>query len=115
MLLAFCFSTMQISRVACDESFTKFWEKGTYICAQCAHPLYHSSAKFDGPCAWPSFRTELNEQSLFLNPVAEYNNYKCAVIELYCSQCKLFMGYVPHFPSQLVALFGPVSCNSLTP
>ena len=30
-------------------------EKGTYVCAACYLPLFHSEARFDSGTAWPSF------------------------------------------------------------
>jgi peptide-methionine (R)-S-oxide reductase len=84
----------EISRVVCQESFTAFWKPGHYHCSRCEHVLYHSSSKFDGPCAWPSFRSEADSaSSLFLNHVTEYNNYTCTVYEIYCGNCKLFLGH----------------------
>ncbi len=61
----------QLSRVACDESFTKFWKEGKYVCAQCQRDLYPSSTKFDGPCAWPSFRAPGSDLGLRLLDVVQ--------------------------------------------
>eukprot|EP00042_Codosiga_hollandica_P044031 m.426909 g.426909 ORF g.426909 m.426909 type:complete len:161 (+) comp56694_c0_seq2:182-664(+) len=83
----------QLSFVACKENYRQFWEPGQYVCARCRHALYESSAKFDGPCAWPSFRAEAGLAALHLNHVDSYNNYTCQVFEIYCGSCRLFLGH----------------------
>lgn len=74
------------------EAFLNHWAKGTYLCARCREPLYSSSAKWQGPCAWPSFRAAL-DGALQTRPVEHYNNYTCAVAEVFCSSCRLFLGH----------------------
>ena len=46
-----------------------------------------------GPCAWPSFRCAASEDALFMRPVVGYGSYRCAVAELYCAKCHLFVGH----------------------
>ena len=71
------------------------WRDGTYHCARCNHPLYESSAKWRGPCPWPSFRKAAvpEDKSVSTNQVLGYNNYTCRVFELYCKKCDLFLGH----------------------
>ena len=66
-----------------------------YACARCAHILYASGDKFVGPCLWPSFRSGARTGSLHTRrvPTGAYNQYTCAVEELYCGACRLFLGH----------------------
>mmetsp|Transcript_87907 Transcript_87907/g.246927 ORF Transcript_87907/g.246927 Transcript_87907/m.246927 type:complete len:157 (+) Transcript_87907:151-621(+) len=76
------------------EAFLDNWAAGTYVCARCAWPLYASAAKWRGPCAWPSFREPLaGTESVRARPVEGYNQYTCAVAEVYCGACGLFIGH----------------------
>lgn len=74
------------------EAFLAHWAEGTYGCARCARPLYASGSKWAGPCAWPSFRKEL-DKAIDELPVEGYNNYTCLVREVYCGGCQLFIGH----------------------
>lgn len=69
-----------------------FWQSGRYACARCQRLLYTSTAKFAGPCIWPSFRTGASPGALTERHVTDYNNYTCATCELYCGGCGLFVG-----------------------
>ncbi|CAK9105053.1 Probable methionine-R-sulfoxide reductase B [Durusdinium trenchii] len=75
------------------EAFLDHWAQGVYCCARCQQELYHSSAKWRGPCAWPSFRRATAEEALLMRPVVGYGSYRCAVAELYCRSCRLFLGH----------------------
>ena len=77
------------------ESFLHHWERGTYVCSRCRRPLYSSSAKWKGPCVWPSFRTPISSEATHNVEVAPYNNYVVTVREVYCGdpQCRLFIGH----------------------
>mmetsp|Transcript_6949 Transcript_6949/g.20434 ORF Transcript_6949/g.20434 Transcript_6949/m.20434 type:complete len:225 (+) Transcript_6949:165-839(+) len=74
------------------ERYLDHWESGTYLCARCRRRLYKSSDKWSGPCAWPSWRRCLPGAVRKL-PVVGYGSYRCAVHELYCDRCELFLGH----------------------
>mmetsp|Transcript_61062 Transcript_61062/g.122372 ORF Transcript_61062/g.122372 Transcript_61062/m.122372 type:complete len:125 (-) Transcript_61062:329-703(-) len=74
------------------EAFLDHWVGGSYACARCARPLYDSASKWHGPCAWPSFRAPLRD-AIAARPVVGYNRYTCAVAEVYCGSCYLFIGH----------------------
>ena len=105
--------------VTWGERFKYHWEAGNYCCSRCNNPLYSSRDKWDGPCVWPSFRTEIlydnttsdydtsatvtisrdrrnhcnNKLSISTSIIYPYNNYKVEVREVYCGQCDLFIGH----------------------
>ena len=68
--------------------------KAQLLCNEnrCGRELYHSQSKWKGPCAWPSFRCAASEDALLMRPVVGYGSYRCAVAELYCAKCHLFVG-----------------------
>ena len=89
--------------VTWGEQFTAFFEPGMYRCARCGNGLYASQDKWKGPCVWPSFRRAMSdaakgggleeEAAAAFVDVANYNNYKCRVSEVYCANCDLFIGH----------------------
>ena len=89
----------EISAVVSDEMFLDHWEIGTYHCARCSRLLYRSRDKWNGPCAWPSWRQPASEDALSLHDVHHeewvggYNGYQCPVFEVYCKGCDLFLGH----------------------
>ncbi|GBG32916.1 Methionine-R-sulfoxide reductase B1 [Hondaea fermentalgiana] len=82
-----------VSDVVSHEGFRDFWASGTYTCARCDAALYSSKDKFRGPCVWPSFRREAHGDALIRVKVDGYNGYTCAVFEVYCAGCELFLGH----------------------
>eukprot|EP00941_MAST-03F_sp_MAST-3F-sp1_P005472 g5472.t1 len=76
------------------EHLLEHWStNGAYGCARCRHIVYNPSAKWRGPCPWPSFREAVSENAIYTRPVPGYNGYKCAVYEVYCAKCRLFFGH----------------------
>jgi peptide-methionine (R)-S-oxide reductase len=101
----FKISTYPITKIAEDdmelisdiitwgEEYLHNFQDGQYNCARCGNCLYSSDAKWLGPCVWPSFRKGQNENSLLADQVYPYYNYEVVVKELYCYNCKLFIGH----------------------
>ncbi len=65
-------------------------EKGTYVCAGCATPLFKSDTKFDSGTGWPSFYEEIEGN------VAYDVDYKIgyARTEEHCATCGGHLGHV---------------------
>lgn len=65
-------------------------EKGTYVCAACATPLFRSEHKFDSGTGWPSFDREIE------NNVGYDVDYKIgyARTEEHCATCGGHLGHV---------------------
>jgi len=81
--------------VTWGERFTDHWQLGVYQCARCRRPLYSSRDKYSGPCRWPSWRRPL-DGGVSTADVRGYGDYVCAVRELYCADCDLFLGHMFH-------------------
>jgi len=62
---------------------TRESREGTYICAACFFPLFHSSTKFDSGTGWPSFwrplegRVGTKRDFKLLIPRTEYHCIRC--------------------------------------
>ncbi|WP_298793606.1 peptide-methionine (R)-S-oxide reductase MsrB [uncultured Allomuricauda sp.] len=65
-------------------------EKGTYVCAACATPLFRSEYKFDSGTGWPSFDREIEGN------VAYDVDYKIGYprTEEHCATCGGHLGHV---------------------
>jgi len=61
----------------------KQYDKGSYVCAGCALPLFDSSTKFDSGTGWPSFfrpiegHTEIKRDFKMILPRSEYHCIRC--------------------------------------
>jgi len=77
------------------EAYLDHWARGTYHCARCEQPLYCWTSKWNGPCRWPSFRRPVEEgdHCVLARAVEGYASYTCGVAELYCGNCRLFLGH----------------------
>ena len=76
-----------------SEEYLEHWEEGQYNCSRCNNALFSSTDKWKGPCVWPSFRRPIEESSVDLCEVVEYNGYTVKVVEAYCKKCDLFVGH----------------------
>ncbi|TFG36366.1 MAG: methionine-R-sulfoxide reductase, partial [Nitrospirales bacterium] len=68
--------------------YEKFNGKGTYLCKQCGNALYHSDAKFDASCGWPSFDEEI------VGAVKRIKDADGMRTEIVCASCDGHLGHV---------------------
>jgi peptide methionine sulfoxide reductase msrA/msrB len=68
--------------------FTKFSEKGTYVCKKCGAALYYSSDKFESDCGWPSFDNEIK------GAVKRIPDADGMRTEIECVNCGAHLGHV---------------------
>ena len=68
--------------------YDEFFEDGTYRCRRCDTPLYHSDAKFNSGCGWPSFDQEIAGA---VKRVPDPDGYRT---EVECTACGAHLGHV---------------------
>jgi len=66
-------------------------EKGAYICAGCALPLFKTDAKFDSGTGWPSFFQPATKDSIWLKDDRSHGMVRTEVL---CSRCDGHLGHV---------------------
>jgi peptide-methionine (R)-S-oxide reductase len=78
-----------------ERSFTgDLWdnhEKGTYVCAGCGLPLFHSETKFDSGTGWPSFYQPITKDC-----IADFSDKSHGMdrTEVECARCGGHQGHV---------------------
>jgi peptide-methionine (R)-S-oxide reductase len=78
-----------------ERAFTgEYWnskKKGTYCCAACSNPLFHSDKKFDSGTGWPSFTDIASAGAVDL--ATDYD-LGYARTEVLCGKCGGHLGHV---------------------
>ena len=72
----------------------QFWdhfENGAYTCICCGETLFHSDAKFDAGCGWPSFYQAADNKN-----IKELDDYSLSRVrtEIRCAKCDAHLGHV---------------------
>ena len=71
--------------------YEKNWDRGTYHCVCCGHPLFDSESKFNAGCGWPSFSSELEEANIVHRPDFSHGMHRT---ELVCRNCDAHLGHI---------------------
>ena len=66
-------------------------KEGTYQCAACSHDLFHSDAKFESGCGWPSFDEPISEQNVKTKTDLSHGMERTEVL---CPKCESHLGHV---------------------
>jgi peptide-methionine (R)-S-oxide reductase len=66
-------------------------QEGTYHCAACGLPLFHSSSKYDAHTAWPSFREPVIQKHVWIK---EDYSLIFRRYEVLCRSCDGHLGHV---------------------
>ncbi|CAO1414802.1 unnamed protein product [Diamesa serratosioi] len=81
--------------------YTKFYEKGMYVCVVCHQELFSSDHKYDSGCGWPAFNDVLDKGKVTLHADPSGGNLLLLIArpgmmrtEVRCSKCKAHMGHV---------------------
>ncbi|MTH46837.1 peptide-methionine (R)-S-oxide reductase MsrB [Intestinirhabdus alba] len=65
--------------------------EGVYHCLVCDAPLFHSAAKYESGCGWPSFFEPVSEASI--RYVKDFS-HGMERIEILCGSCGAHLGHV---------------------
>ena len=79
-----------------ERAFTgEYWDSkdaGTYVCAGCGTPLFHSDTKFDSGTGWPSFYDVVEGESAV--GTEEDRSLFTRRTEVLCASCGGHLGHV---------------------
>ncbi|PJE77926.1 Peptide methionine sulfoxide reductase MsrB [invertebrate metagenome] len=65
-------------------------EKGTYVCACCQAPLFHSDTKYNSGSGWPSFYNVIHPDNII---TLQDTRHGMVRTEIRCSQCGAHLGH----------------------
>ena len=68
----------------------KNYDKGTYVCAACGHPLFSSETKFNSGTGWPSFYASMDDAI----ETSVDKKFFMTRTEVHCSNCGGHLGHV---------------------
>ncbi|GAB3276934.1 peptide-methionine (R)-S-oxide reductase MsrB [Parahaliea aestuarii] len=78
-----------------ERAFTgEYWDcdnVGVYRCRCCDSALFHSSAKYDAGCGWPSFCRPLERDNILEKPDTSHGMNRT---EVECTQCGCHLGHL---------------------
>ncbi len=64
---------------------------GTYNCAACDLPLFHSKTKFESGTGWPSYYKPVNPENVEEHPDNSFGMHRTEII---CARCESHLGHV---------------------
>lgn len=65
--------------------------RGTYVCAACKNPLFHSDDKYDSGSGWPSFRKAIKSENIYY---LEDRSLPFKRYQILCRGCNSHLGHV---------------------
>lgn len=71
--------------------YDNYKEKGIYVCAACAYPLFSSAAKYDSGTGWPSFWEPIDPNHVEYKK--DWSLFSLR-IEVLCRRCNSHIGHV---------------------
>jgi len=78
-----------------ERAFTgRYWDHhadGTYTCAACGEPLFHSETKFDSGSGWPSFFEPMTPNAV--ETESDHSHFMRRT-EVHCRACGSHLGHV---------------------
>lgn len=84
-----------LRKAGTEPAFTgEYWDtkdSGTYRCAGCKTPLFHSRTKYDSGSGWPSFWEPIAEELVLENSDESVGMVRTEVV---CASCEGHLGHV---------------------